>query len=173
MPNPLAKPPKADLVLAELAALYRPDQAVSLNQVGEATGVSQAAAGAIRTVARAEGRWPYAPGQGGWLGHNARRAGTGAARRPGPRPTENDPMPESVTKLPCADAVLAAAAARQRPGTVVTLADVMALAGISQRTAGRVLDGAGRRRWPYPDGRSRWPGWGHGGRRAMRRAGGS
>jgi hypothetical protein len=83
-------------------------------------------------------------------------------------------MPEPNRKPPRADAVLAAVAARHAPGRVVTLADVVGAAGISQRTAGRVRRWAlSAGLWPWPDGRSRWPGWGRGGQRAMRRAGGS
>ena len=81
-------------------------------------------------------------------------------------------MPEHITKPPKADTILAALAARYKPGSVVTLAAIVEAAGISQRTAGRVrrwAQSAGC--WPWPDGRSQWKGWGHGGVRAMRRAG--
>jgi hypothetical protein len=83
-------------------------------------------------------------------------------------------MPEPISKPPGADAILAALAARHKPGDVVILAAIVEATGISPRKAGRVrrwAQSAGR--WPYPDGRSQWPGWGHGGQRAMRRAGGS
>jgi hypothetical protein len=80
-------------------------------------------------------------------------------------------MTEPVAKPPRADEVLAAVATRHQPGQVVTLTMVVAAAGISQRTAGRIRRWAlSAGLWPYPDGRIRWPGWGHGGRRAMRRA---
>jgi hypothetical protein len=79
-------------------------------------------------------------------------------------------MPEPITKPRHVDQVLAAVAARHKPGQVVVLTAVMAAAGISQRTAGRVRRWAlSVGLWPYPDGRSQWPGWGHGGIRAMRR----
>ncbi len=83
---------------------------------------------------------------------------------------------EPITKPRRADAVLAAVAAQHEPGQVVTLADVVEAAGVSQRDAGRVRRWAlSVGLWPWPDGRSRWPGWGHGGIRALRRsqAGGS
>ena len=54
-------------------------------------------------------------------------------------------MPEPNRKPPRADVVLATLAARYRPGQVVTLAQIIDAAGISERTAGRV------RRWALID----------------------
>ena len=64
MPKPIAQPPRADEVLAAVAAPYPAGSTVTLPMVAEVGGVNLATAGQVRQWARAHGRWPFANGKG-------------------------------------------------------------------------------------------------------------
>ena len=56
MPIPILKPPRAEEVLAAVAAQYPAGSTVTLPMVAEVGGVNLATAGQIRRWARAHGR---------------------------------------------------------------------------------------------------------------------
>ena len=64
MPKPIPKPPRAEEVLAAVAARYPAGSTVTLPMVAEVGGVNLATAGQIRQWAREQGRWPFANGRG-------------------------------------------------------------------------------------------------------------
>jgi hypothetical protein len=63
MPKPIAKPPRAEEVLAAVAAQYPAGATVTGRIIAEVGGVNLATAGQIRQWARANGRWPFANGK--------------------------------------------------------------------------------------------------------------
>jgi hypothetical protein len=64
MPMPIPKPPRAEEVLAAVAARYPAGATVTGPMIAEAGGVNLATAGQIRQWARAHGRRPFANGKG-------------------------------------------------------------------------------------------------------------
>jgi len=64
MPRPTPKPPRAEAVLAAVAARYPAGATVTGPMIAEVGGVNLATAGQIRQWARAQDRWPYANGKG-------------------------------------------------------------------------------------------------------------
>ena len=63
-PRPIPKPPRAEEVLAAVAARYPAGSTVTGRMIAEAGGINLATAGQIRQWARANGRWPFANGKG-------------------------------------------------------------------------------------------------------------
>jgi hypothetical protein len=61
---PIPKPPRAEEVLAAVAARYPAGATVTGRMIAEAGDVNLATAGQIRQWARANGRWPFANGKG-------------------------------------------------------------------------------------------------------------
>ena len=64
MPKPIPKPPRAEEVLAAVAARYPAGATVTLPAIAEACGVSEGTAVQVRRWARSVGRWPYEDGEG-------------------------------------------------------------------------------------------------------------
>jgi hypothetical protein len=64
MPKPVPKPPRAEEVLAAVAARYPAGSTVTDPKIAEVGGVNLATVGQIRQWARAHGRWPFANGKG-------------------------------------------------------------------------------------------------------------
>jgi hypothetical protein len=64
MPKPIAKPPRAEEILATVAARYPAGATVTGRMIAEVGGVNLATAGQIRQWARANGRWPFVNGKG-------------------------------------------------------------------------------------------------------------
>ena len=64
MPKPISKPPRAEEVLAAVAARYPAGATVTGRMIAEVGGVNLATAGQIRQWARAHGRWPFVNGKG-------------------------------------------------------------------------------------------------------------
>ena len=64
MPRSIPRPPRAEEVLAAVAARYPAGATVTGRMIAEVGGVNLATAGQIRQWARAQGRWPFANGKG-------------------------------------------------------------------------------------------------------------
>ena len=64
MPMPIPKPPRAEEVLAAVAARYPAGATVTGRMTAEVGGVNLATAGQIRRWARVRGRRPFANGKG-------------------------------------------------------------------------------------------------------------
>lgn len=66
MPKPIPKPPRAEEVLAAVAAAgYPAGSTVTLAMISEVGGVNESTAGHIRRWARSVGRWAYVDGKRG------------------------------------------------------------------------------------------------------------
>jgi hypothetical protein len=61
---PIPKPPRAEELLAAVAARYPAGATVTGRMIAEAGRVNLATAGQIRQWARANSRWPFANGKG-------------------------------------------------------------------------------------------------------------
>jgi len=64
MPVPVPKPPRAEEVLAAVAARCPAGSTVTLPMIADVIGVNVATAGQVRRWARSVGRWPYVDGKG-------------------------------------------------------------------------------------------------------------